>query len=324
MKNEKITDKKTEILNQKNKLLQTLIKKKQKTDKKTVFELVKQFNKKLNLITILKTIRIKRSTFYYWLKVENKIKPKKEKHLLQQNRIKALCLHQQYFYGHRKITDLYQKTFNENITKKKVYTIMKENGIFCRLRIKKNKYYYNKNLKTKLKIVDNLINQDFISTKPMQKLFTDITYFKTSQGFLYFSCIIDSFNNQIITSHTSKKQNKELVLKTIKKLPPLKAPCIIHSDQGTVYQSQKVQQTLIKKGFLISMSRKATPRDNAIIENFFGQMKTILQHQHPFLFQKPTEKIKKIINYFPKFWNNQWILAKLNYSSPTEYSPNLI
>nr|AAV74518.1 putative transposase [Aster yellows phytoplasma] len=308
---------------QKNKLFQALMKKHQKTDKKTVFELVKQFNRKLNLTTILQTIRIKRSTYYYWLKVENKIKAKKEKYLLQQNRIKALCLHEQYFYGHRKITVLYQKTFNEPITKKKVYTIMKENGIFCRLRIKKNKYY-NKNLIAKLKVVDNLINQDFISTKPMQKLFTDITYFKTLKGFLYFSCIIDSFNNQIIAFHTSKHQNKELVLTTIKKLPPLKEPCIIHSDQGAVYQSQKIQQILTKKGFLISMSRKSTPRDNAVIENFFGQMKTILQHQHPFLFQKSPEKVKKIINYFPKFWNNQWILAKLNYLSPSQYSQNII
>ncbi|ABC65481.1 fragment of Tra5 transposase [Aster yellows witches'-broom phytoplasma AYWB] len=67
---------------QKNKLLQTLMKKNQKTDKKTVFELVKQFNQKLNLTTILKTIKTKRSTYYYWLKVKNKIKAKKRKILI--------------------------------------------------------------------------------------------------------------------------------------------------------------------------------------------------------------------------------------------------
>ncbi|GLH60792.1 hypothetical protein PAWBP_5300 [Paulownia witches'-broom phytoplasma] len=52
------------------------------------------------------------------------------------------------------------------------------------------------------------------------------------------------------------------------------------------------------------MSRKATPRDNAVIENLFGQMKSILSNQHPFLFQKPQAKIQKIINQFPSFWNN--------------------
>ncbi|AOF54707.1 Tra5 transposase [Maize bushy stunt phytoplasma] len=305
------------------KLLQNFIQVACKTDKKNILNLVKEFKNELHLTTILKTIQIKRSTYYYWLKVKNKIKVKEEKHLLQQNRIKALCLHEQYLYGHRKITDLYQKTFNEIITKKKIYNIMKENGICCRLKIKKHKYQYKNNLKPNLQVVDNLINQDFITTSPTQKLFTDITYFKTPQGFLYFSCIIDSFNNQIVAFHTSKHQNKELVLNTIKKLPKLKKPCIIHSDQGTVYQSQKVQQTLTKKGFLISMSRKATPRDNAVIENFFGQMKSILQNQHPFLFLKSAENVKKIINQFPKFWNNKWILAKLNYLSPIQYSQNL-
>ncbi|WP_017193216.1 DDE-type integrase/transposase/recombinase, partial [Italian clover phyllody phytoplasma] len=157
----------------------------------------------------------------------------------------------------------------------------------------------------------------------MKKLFTDITYFKTPQGFLYFSCIIDSFNNQLFSYHVSNHQNKVLVLNTIKKLPQLKKPCIIHSDQGSVYQSLKVQQTLTKKGFSISMSRKATPRDNAVIENLFSQMKSILFYRDPFLFQKSSAKIKNIINQFPAFWNKKWLLAKLNYLSPIQYAQSL-
>ncbi|WP_374695437.1 hypothetical protein ACEW7V_03330 [Areca yellow leaf disease phytoplasma] len=44
----------------------------QTINKKIVFQLVKQFVKDLNLTTILKTIRINRSTYYYWLKIEKK------------------------------------------------------------------------------------------------------------------------------------------------------------------------------------------------------------------------------------------------------------
>ncbi|QTX02616.1 Tra5 transposase [Candidatus Phytoplasma luffae] len=310
-------------LKQKFKLLQKMIEKITKIDKKIVFNLVKKFKNNLNLTTILKTIQIKRSTYYYWLKIKEQLKLKQEKYLLQQKRIEALCCNHEYFFGHHKITVLYQKTFNESITKKKVYLIMKEKNIFCRLRIKKNKHHYKNNLQNKIKIVPNLINQEFISSRPLQKLFTDITYFKTPQGFLYFSCVIDSFNNQIIASHTSNCQNKDLVLKTIQKLPKLKKPCIIHSDQGSVYQSLKVQQILTKKGFLISMSRKATPRDNAVIENLFGQMKSILYHRHPFLFQKTIPKITKIINQFPSFWNHKWLLTKLNNLSPLQYFQTL-
>ncbi|XXP77179.1 MAG: IS3 family transposase [Lettuce witches'-broom phytoplasma] len=309
-------------LKQKMKLLQKILSQIHNINKEMVFKLVKQFEKDLNLTTILKTIQIKRSTYYYWLKTETKLKLKQEKQLLQEKRIASLCKIHEYFLGHRKITDLYLKTFNETITKKKVYHIMKEKGICCRLRMKKNKYCYHP-LKENLNIVPNFIKQDFKTTQPMQKLFTDITYFKTKEGFLYYSCIIDSFNNQIIASHVSNRQNKALILNTIKKIPKLKKPCIIHSDQGTVYQTQKIQQTLTKKGFLISMSRKATPRDNAVIENFFGQMKSILFYRDPFLFQKSPAKISKIINQFPSFWNKKWLLTKLNYLSPIQYAQSL-
>ncbi|MBS2126422.1 IS3 family transposase ['Fragaria x ananassa' phyllody phytoplasma] len=309
-------------LKQKLKLLQKMLSQIQNINKEIVFKLVKQFEKDLNLTTILKTIQIKRSTYYYWLKTKAKLKLKQEKYLLQQKRIASLCKMHEYFLGHRKITVLYQKIFNEIITKKKVYLMMKEKGICCRLRIKKNKYHYH-SLQENLNIVPNLIKQDFKTTQPMQKLFTDITYFKTNEGFLYFSCIIDAFNNQIIASHISNRQNKDLILNTIKKIPKLKKPCIIHSDQGTVYQSPKIQQTLTKKGFLISMSRKATPRDNALIENLFGQMKSILFYRDPFLFQKSPAKIKNIINQFPSFWNKKWLLTKLNYLSPIQYAQSL-
>ncbi|WP_425343310.1 IS3 family transposase, partial [Paulownia witches'-broom phytoplasma] len=121
-------------LKKKIKLLQNMFFHIQTINKKIVFKLVKQFVKDLNLTTILKTIRINRSTYYYWLKNEKKLKLKQTKYFLQQHRIQALCLQHEYFYGHRKITDLYQEIFNEFITKKKVYLIMKENNICCKLR----------------------------------------------------------------------------------------------------------------------------------------------------------------------------------------------
>ncbi|ABC65148.1 conserved hypothetical protein [Aster yellows witches'-broom phytoplasma AYWB] len=96
-----------------------------------------KFQNDLNITTILKTIQTKRSTYYYWLKVNHKIKLKQEKYLLQQKRIESLCRIHEYLFGHSKITNLYQKNFNETITKKKVYHIMKEKSICCRLRIKK-------------------------------------------------------------------------------------------------------------------------------------------------------------------------------------------
>ncbi|AGL90519.1 Putative transposase tra5 for insertion sequence element IS150 [Strawberry lethal yellows phytoplasma (CPA) str. NZSb11] len=74
---------KLQKLKQKIKLLQNMIFhiqtiNNQTINKKVVFQLVKQFSQDLNLTTILKTIRINRSTYYYWLKIEEKLKLKEE------------------------------------------------------------------------------------------------------------------------------------------------------------------------------------------------------------------------------------------------------
>ena len=49
---------------------------------------------------------------------------------------------------------------------------------------------------------------------------------------------------------------------------------ILHSDQGWQYQNKRYQKLLKEKGIIQSMSRKGNCLDNAVIENFFGLLKT--------------------------------------------------
>ena len=51
---------------------------------------------------------------------------------------------------------------------------------------------------------------------------------------------------------------------------------ILHSDQGWQYQNKKYQELLKEKGIIQSMSRKGNCLDNAVIENFFGLLKSEL------------------------------------------------
>ncbi|WP_284928219.1 hypothetical protein [Candidatus Phytoplasma sp. AldY-WA1] len=55
-------------------------------------------------------------------------------------------------------------------------------------------------------------------------------------------------------------------------------------------------------------SKPAHPNDNAVIENFFSILKGY--------FKKPT--IYKL-ERFAKFYNNNWILTKLNNQTPIEF-----
>jgi len=51
---------------------------------------------------------------------------------------------------------------------------------------------------------------------------------------------------------------------------------ILHSNQGWQYQHKRYQGMLAEKGIRQSMSRKGNCLDNAMIENFFGLLKSEL------------------------------------------------
>lgn len=50
-----------------------------------------------------------------------------------------------------------------------------------------------------------LMNEDFTSTKPLEKLSTDVSYIQCSDGLLYLSAIKNLFNNEIIAYSLYKK-----------------------------------------------------------------------------------------------------------------------
>ena len=62
----------------------------------------------------------------------------------------------------------------------------------------------------------NLLNREFTAERPNQKWVTDISYIKTSQGFLYLSIIRDLYDNSIVAYKMDKEQSIKLVLDTIK------------------------------------------------------------------------------------------------------------
>jgi putative transposase len=65
-------------------------------------------------------------------------------------------------------------------------------------------------------------------------------------------------------------------LKSPFKKIPNQTKLILHSDQGWQYQMKKYQQLLKNKGVIKACQEKETVLDNAIIENFFGILKSEL------------------------------------------------
>lgn len=217
-------------------------------------------------------------------------------------------------YGYRRIKDeLENKGYKVN--HKKVQRIMKELGLKCVVRMKKYRSYKGQ----VGKIAPNVLDRDFNAEKPNQKWVTDITEFKLFGEKLYLSPILDLFNGEIITYTLGSRPTYSLVSDMLEKsFERLKDEdeLILHSDQGWHYQMKQYRHALKEHGIIQSMSRKGNCYDNAVIENFFGIMKSEFLYLNEF---ESVDHFKKELEEYMNYYNNKRIKSKLKGKSPVQY-----
>ncbi len=91
---------------------------------------------------------------------------------------------------------------------------------------------------------------------------------------------------------------------------------ILHSDQGWHYQHYGYQKSLKDHKVMQSMSRKGNCLDNAMMENFFGIMKSELLYPNTF---QSMDHFKQELRKYIEYYNNDRIKLRLNGMSPVQY-----
>ena len=217
-------------------------------------------------------------------------------------------------YGYRRV---YQQLRNEGYTinHKTVQRLMQYMNLKSQVRRSKYRSYRGEVGKT----APNILNREFEATQPNQKWATDVTEFKVADRKAYLSPIIDMFNGEIISYTISDRPDLKMVMDMMhsaKRKIKNTDGVMLHSDQGWHYQHIQYQQTLKKYGIVQSMSRKGNCLDNAVMENFFGIMKSELLYLHQF---SDMEVFKRELRKYINYYNNDRIKLKLNGKSPVEY-----
>ena len=139
----------------------------------------------------------------------------------------------------------------------------------------------------------------------------DVTEFSLFGQKLYLSPILDLCSQDIISYTISDKPVHSMVTKMLDKAftqIPDGANLILHSDQGWQYQHKQYQRMLKEKGIRQSMSRKGNCLDNAVIENFFGLLKSELLYLQKF---ESIEHFKAELVEYLHYFNTRRIKAKL-------------
>jgi putative transposase len=259
---------------------------------------------------LLEAAKLARSTFYY----QQKVLAVEHKHQALKSEIERLYACHKGRYGYRRITAGIRQA-GTLVNHKTIQRLMGELGLKSLVRIKKYRSYEGETGR----IAPNLMARQFDADCVNQKWVTDVTEFNVAGKKLYLSPILDLYNGEIVAFETSTRPDmvmmKKMLKKSFKKLDDLDRP-MLHSDQGSVYQSQAYQNMLIKREIVQSMSRKANCYDNATMESFFATLKSEYFYLNKFSsIAQLAAGLKKYIHYY----NHERIRFKLNWQSPIDF-----
>jgi len=165
----------------------------------------------------------------------------------------------------------------------------------------------------------NHLNQNFSATLPNTKWVSDFTYIDTAEGWLYLAVVLDLFSRKVVGWAMAKQMDTALVENALRMALHARQPDVSllhHSDQGSQYTSAVYQNRLTEAKIQTSMSRVGNCYDNAVVESFFGTLKTECVTS-----QFATHALARttIFEYIEVWYNRKRLHSSLGYLSPTEF-----
>ncbi len=263
---------------------------------------IQELRREYPLKMLLEIAQLPRATFYYHLKDQRKV----DKYAVAKEMITAIYHEHKGRYGYRRITTELNKR-GVALNHKTVQRLMKEMGIQCRVRIKKYRSYKGE----VGKVAPNHLRRDFYAEKPNQKWVTDVTEFHLFGQKLYLSPILDLCSRDVVSYTISERPVLSMVTTMLEQAfnaIPDGTELILHSDQGWQYQHKQYQRMLEQKGVIQSMSNKGNCLDNAVMENFFGILKSELLYLQEF---DSIEHFKDELIEYLNYYNHKRSKAKL-------------
>jgi len=171
-------------------------------------------------------------------------------------------------------------------------------------------------------VAANRLKRDFSATAPNQKWVGDIVGIETDEGALYFAALLDVYSRRIIGWAMSDTCDKTLVIDALnmalaRRQPDTDTELIHHTDRGSQYTADDYLALLLENHLLPSMSRKADPYDNAMIESFFSTLRAELTDLQRF----PSHDLARsvIFEFIEAFYNRQRLHSSLGFLSPEDF-----
>jgi len=213
---------------------------------------------------------------------------------------------------------------------RRVKRLMRQAGLYA---LPKRTYKRRKTPEVPLETVNLLAPKPTIVTAN-QIWYSDITFVKTAEGWLYLAAVMDAYSKRIVGYAMNDTMKTDLVIQALRMATRQRhAPTglIHHSDKGSQYTSYTYQRELAAWGMRSSFTQvkgyaRCTLRaylctgaclDNAHIESFFATLKKELVYQTTFATRE--EARLAIFEFIEGYYNRCRLHSSLGYQSPTHF-----
>ncbi len=263
-------------------------------------------------------MQVNRSGYYRHLKQINSVYSSEEENIILEMR--ALHRISDQSYGTRRMKKgLQDKGFI--VGRFKVRNLMFKAGIKCKQR---RRFRITTQSNHRLPVAENVLNREFAVAKPNRVWVADITYLWTNEGWIYLAAVLDLFSRRIVGWSLGNHMREGLVHDALLMALGRRKPdeLMHHSDRGCQYASKEYQALLEKCGITVSMSRKGNCWDNAVMERFFGSLKSERTDNKLYLTREQAKA--DVIDYIEMFYNSRRFHSTLGYMTPMQYEETSI
>ena len=168
----------------------------------------------------------------------------------------------------------------------------------------------------------DLVDRQFVATRPNQLWVADFTYVATWRGFVYVAFVIDVFARRIVGWRVSASLRTDFVLDALEQAIAHRCgdglrDLVHHSDRGTQYVSMRYTDRLTDAGIELSVGSCGDAYDNALAESIIGLFKTeVIQRTGPW---RHLEAVEVATLTWVDWFNTRRLLEPIGYVPPAEY-----
>jgi putative transposase len=265
--------------------------------------------------TMCRALKVSVSGYYAWRTRPPSPREQDDTALLAE--IRAIHQASRGLYGSPRIHAALRQA-GLHVSRKRVARLMRAAGIHSQRRVRRRVRTTDSNHQRP--VAPNLLARDFSANAPNQKWVGDILGLWTDESWLYVAALLDTFSRRIVGLAMSALRDEALVEAALRMAlgqRVLGDELIHHTDRGSQYTADDYLACLDAHGVAVSMSRKADPYDNAMMESFFSTLRAECIELQRFATRHDARLA--VFEYIMVFYNRQRLHSALGYCSPADF-----